>query len=159
MVLRRATYILFFLLQAFITRSQDFNKPAYYQVMENGNIESVDKQLRIIESNTGINKEAYAGAMLMKKAGLVKGAGKKLNVFKDGHKKLEAAIEKDKENAEWHFLRLLIQENAPKILGYRSDIDKDATLIQASFKKLAPEVQSAVLDYRKKSNSLKKLNF
>lgn len=153
--------MLFFLLPVISARAQQggFNKEAYYQVMENASVETVDKQLKIIETSSGINKDAYRGALLMKKAGVIKGASKKLNTFKSGHKQLEAAIEKENENGEWRFLRLMIQENAPKILGYRSDIDKDATYIHSAFKKLSPEVQSAVMSYRKQSNSLKKLNF
>lgn len=153
-------YSLLFLIFAPVAKSQDkgFDKAAFYKVMENGDLAAVDKQLKIIET-ADINKEAYGGAMEMKRAGLVKGPSKKLNVFKAGHKKLEAAIEKDKANVEWHFLRLIIQEHAPKILGYRDDIDKDAALVHGSFKKLSPELQAAVMDYRKQSNTLQKLNF
>lgn len=139
--------------------AQAFDKAAFYKVMENGNTDAVDKELKIIEAAPNINKEAYSGALLMKKAGLIKGASKKLSVFKGGHAKLESAIEKEKENAEWRFLRLIIQENAPKILNYKSDKKEDAAMIHGSFKKLSPEVQSAVMDYRKHSDTLQTLNF
>ncbi|MFT3909585.1 MAG: hypothetical protein QM737_09180 [Ferruginibacter sp.] len=138
---------------------QAFDKATFYKVMENGKIDAVEAQMKIILSASGINKDAYSGALLMKKAGLVKGPSKKLNVFKDGHKKLEAAIKADAGNIEWHFLRLIIQEHAPKILGYRDDIKKDAELVHTNFKKLSPEVQAAVLDYRKQSDTLQPLNF
>ena len=140
-------------------RAQAFDKAVFYKVMENGNTDDVDKQLKIIEATPNINKEAYSGALLMKKAGLIKGASKKLNVFKTGRTKLEAAIEKEKDNGEWYFLRLIIQENAPKILNYKSDKKNDAALIQHSFKKLSPEVQSAVMDYRKHSDTLQTFIF
>lgn len=139
--------------------AQAFDKAAFYKVMENGNADAVDRQLKIIETSTNINKGAYSGALLMKKAALIKGASKKLNVFKDGHTKLEAAIEKDKDNVEWRFLRLIIQENAPKILNYKSDKKEDAAIIQHSFKKLSPDVQSAVMDYRKHSDTLQTFIF
>ncbi len=153
--------ILVFLLSGFTKAKcqQSFDKSAYYKLMEKATTEDIDKQLKIIESSAGINNDAYTGALLMKKAGVVKGPSKKLSVFKSGNKKLEAAIEKDNQNAEWRFLRLIIQENAPKILGYRSDIKKDAAFIQSNFKKLSPEVQAAVLDYRKHSDTLRPLNF
>lgn len=159
----RIIYLLCFLMQGLFCQAkgpqQGFDKTAYYKVMENGNIDAIDKQLKIIETTSNINKEAYTGALLMKKADLVKGASKKLSVFKAGHQKLEAAMEKDNENAELHFLRLIIQEHAPKIVNYRSDIKKDAEIIHGSFKKLSPEVQSAVIDYRKHSDTLQSLNF
>lgn len=144
---------------AFNVAHAQFDKAAYYQVMENGKLDAVDKQLKIISTTPDINREAYGGALLMKRAGLIKGPAKKLNVFKDGHSKLESAIEKEKSNTEWRFLRLVIQEHAPKILNYRGDIDEDARLVHQSFKNLSPALQTAILDYRKQSDSLQKLNF
>ena len=138
---------------------QGFDKAAFYKVMENGKLDAVEEQMRIIVSVAGINKDAYSGALIMKKAGLVKGPSKKLSVFKEGHKKLEAVIKADEANIEWHFLRLIIQEHAPKMLGYHDDIKKDAELVHTNFKKLSPEVQAAVLDYRKQSDTLQPLNF
>ena len=138
---------------------QGFDKAVFYKVIENGKLDAVEEQMKIILSAGGINKDAYSGALIMKKAGLVKGPSKKLSVFKEGHKKLEAAIKADAANIEWHFLRLIIQEHAPKILGYRDDIKKDAELVHTNFKKLSPELQAAVLDYRKQSDTLQPLNF
>lgn len=142
-----------------VAGAQQFDKAAYYQVMESGKLDAVENQLKIINSSANINRQAYSGALLMKKAGLIKGPGKKLNVFKDGHSKLEAAIEKEKANTEWRFLRLVIQEHAPKILNYRGDIEEDARVVHQDFKNLSPELQAAILDYRKQSDTLQKLNF
>ena len=140
-------------------QQKNFDKLAFYQVMEKAGSEELDNEIKLIASTTGINKDAYTGALLMKKAGFEKGAAKKLNVFKQGHVKLEAAIKKDQQNAEWRFLRLIIQENAPKVVKYRSEIKSDAAYIQSSFKGLSSDVQSAVMDYRKHSNTLQNLNF
>jgi hypothetical protein len=68
---------------------------------------------------------------------------------------LEAAIKKDSLNAELRFLRLMIQENAPGMLGYKSDIEKDSAYIRKSFKTLPEVVQQAFLNYSKKSKVLK----
>lgn len=160
---KRANYlfVLFFsvLFVNATAQQKSFDKPAFYQVMEKAGSEELDNEIKLIAGTTGINKDAYTGALLMKKASLEKGAAKKLNVFKQGHEKLEAVIKKDQQNAEWRFLRLIIQENAPKILKYRSEIKTDAAYIQSSFKGLSADVQSAVMDYRKHSNTLQALNF
>jgi hypothetical protein len=137
----------------------EFDRSAYYKVMEAGKIESIDQQIKIIETTGGINPDAYTGALLMRKAGMVKGLSKKLNTFKKGHNKLEAAIKTDNSNAEFRFLRLIIQETAPKMLGYHTDIDEDAKIIQSSFVNLSPEVKNAVLNYRKRSKALQELTF
>ncbi|MES1225617.1 MAG: hypothetical protein ABUT20_59610, partial [Bacteroidota bacterium] len=74
---------------------QVFDKAVFYKVMENGKLDAVEEQMKIILSAQDINKDAYSGALIMKKAGLVKGPSKKLSVFKEGHKKLEAVIKAD----------------------------------------------------------------
>lgn len=155
-------YIVFFFIPGIFIQAlspgQRFETSAYYQVLENGSIDAVESQLLLIESSLNINKEAYGGALLMKKAGLIKGASKKLTVFKEGNRKLEAAIKKDKGNAEWYFLRLIIQEHAPKILKYHADIKKDADIVHKAFNNFSPELQSAVIQYRKNSGSLQVYN-
>ena len=83
----------------------------------------------------------------------------KLNIFKEGHRKLEAVIKKDNMNAELRFLRLIIQENAPGILGYKSDLKQDSELIKKSFTDLPQVVQQAIIDYSKKSKILNPSDF
>ena len=93
----------------------------------------------------------------MKKAGLITKPAEKLSLFKAGRLKLEAAIKKDKENAEFSFLRLIIQEHAPKIVEYRNNINADVSAIRSNFKTLSPVIQQAIYDYSKKSKVLKPL--
>ena len=83
--------------------------------------------------------------------------GIKLNLFKSGRLKLETAIKKDKTNAEFSFLRLIIQEHAPKVVDYRNNIENDVAVIRSNFKTMPPEVQQAINDYSKKSKVLKPL--
>ncbi|MEJ0102320.1 MAG: hypothetical protein WDO19_07125 [Bacteroidota bacterium] len=138
--------------------AQSFNRKEFYSVMASGTVETVNEQINLLKNSPPIpltDKEAFEGALLMKKAGLVSGAGKKLNLFKNGHRKLEAAIKKDGENAEYRFLRLMIQEHAPGILGYKDDLKKDSAYIRQSYKKLPAEVQEAIINYSKISKILK----
>ncbi|MFT3826170.1 MAG: hypothetical protein QM731_19765 [Chitinophagaceae bacterium] len=140
---------------AILGYSQDkFNHSAFYAAMAGDELKDVESQLKAIEGIEGNERDAYEGTLLMKKAGLVGGPAKKLNLFKAGHKKLEGVIEKDSANAEYRFLRLMIQENAPGILGYKSDLEKDKQYIRTHFKSLSAIVQQAVLNYSKKSKVL-----
>ncbi len=111
-----------------------FTRKELYAAMASSDVAIVDNQLNALKNIDPKDKSAYEGALTMKKAGLVKGANKKLKFFKEGHKKLEAAILKDKDNGELRFLRLMIQEHAHGILHYKSDLDKDSTYIRQSFK-------------------------
>jgi hypothetical protein len=133
---------------------QKFEKSAFYNVMSSGNVEALDGQLSILESESLHNKQGYEGALLMKKAGMVSPAGKKLQLFKAGRIKLETALKTDSTNTEFHFLRLAIEEHAPKIVKYHYDIEHDKAFVQKNFKSLSPTVQTAILDYCKKSKVL-----
>jgi hypothetical protein len=129
---------------------QGFDKNRYYGVIANDNIDAINIELEVIKNSSAVDKEAYEGALLMKKAGLVKGQ-ERLRLFKSGHLKLETSIKKDNNNAELRFLRVIIQEHAPKIVNYRGNLEKDTQVIQSSFKSLSPVVQRAIVDYSKKS--------
>ena len=67
---------------------------------------------------------------------------------------LEGAIKKNPDNAEFRFLRLMVQEYAPGILGYKNDTEKDSEYIRKSYKSLPGEVQQAIANYSKKSKLL-----
>lgn len=54
----------------------------------------------------------------------------KLSTFKKGKKNIEAAIKKEPNNAELRFIRLSVQKNAPKFLGYQSNIKEDVEFIK-----------------------------
>src|SRR5450432_714106 len=131
------------------------NKQAFYKAMAENNKALVDSQLSILHSAYYKNKEAFEGALLMKKAGLGGSALSKLHLFKEGRKKLEATISQDPDNAEYRFLRLMIQENAPGFLGYQNDLNKDSEFIRKSYKSLPEAVQHAIAEYNKKSKILK----
>ena len=91
----------------------------------------------------------------MKKAQLVSKPKDKLSFFKAGRSKLESSISSDKENTEYRFLRLIIQEHAPKIVKYKKDIEEDSKLIRSNFKDLSTILQQIISDYSKKSRVLK----
>jgi hypothetical protein len=79
----------------------------------------------------------------------------KLHLFKEGKKRLEAAIQREPGNAEYRFLRLIVQENAPGFLGYKSNIETDGAFIRKSYASLPESVQQAIARYNKKSKVLK----
>jgi len=131
-----------------------FDVATVYAALAGDNLNELEKILALLKESTSPHKEAYEGALLMKKAGLIHGLNDKLASFKAGRKKLESAINQHTDNAEYRFLRLLIQENAPKILKYRNNIKDDSKLVIDSFSKLPIIVRQAVKDYSKKSKVL-----
>lgn len=138
---------------------QNFDKALFYHVMKSGGIDEINDQLSIINSTSIKEKDAYEGALLMRKAGVVKKAKEKLSLFKSGRIKLETAIHLDNDNVEYHFLRLMIQEHAPKVTKYHSQIKEDTKYIRENFKKLPEVIQKVVIDYSKTSKTLQPGDF
>lgn len=138
---------------------QDFDKASYYKILKSGSAKEIDNELSKIDASTLTDKEAFKGALLMKKAGLVDVPKKKLDYFKAGRIKLETVLREDSTNAEYRFLRLIIQEHAPKVVKYSSQLQQDAAFIKKNYKTLSPDIQKIVIDYSTTSKFLKPQDF
>jgi len=147
--------LVFILSVAGVAGQPGFNQTVFYSVMASGNTVDIDRQLSLLKGAGLPEKKAYEGALLMRKAGMVKKAKDKLSLFKAGRSLLETSIGADNDNTEYRFLRLIIQEHAPAIVQYRNKIEQDSRWIQANFKHLSPLLQQQVIDYSKKSKVLK----
>ncbi len=131
------------------------SRTSYYKALEENNKDLVNTQLTELKTAPDEIRDGLTGAMLMKKASFFAAAATKLHLFREGHKMLEDAIKKDPENAEFRFLRLIIQEHAPGVLGYKNDLQNDSELIRKSYKSLPEELQQIMIAYSKKSKFLK----
>jgi hypothetical protein len=138
---------------------QKFDKATFYAVMKSGDLDGVTSQLEAIKEAPEKERDGYEGALLMKKAGLLRKPKDRLSFFKQGRIKLETALMADNENTEFHFLRLAIEEHAPKIVKYHSDIEKDKVVVVKNFKNQSPAVKHAILDYCENSKVLHKEEF
>lgn len=135
--------------------AQKLDKANFYAAMASGKLHDINNEL----NRVGNELPAYRGALLIRKAGLVKIPAIKLKLFKDGVVKLEKAIKNDPDNIEYRFLRLTIQEHAPKIVKYRSSLQIDKDLIIKNFYKLSPVVQQAIKNYSAGSTVLSLSDF
>lgn len=133
---------------------QKFEKSAFYQAMASGTLDDINSQLDAVVNAPASERDAYEGVLLMRKGGLLKKPKDKLQSFKSGRIKFQTAFMADSNNAEFRFLRLGIQEHAPKIVKYSSNINVDKAYIKEHFKSLSPVVQHAVLEYSKTSKVL-----
>jgi hypothetical protein len=150
----------FFCLFSLIARAQSgFDKSSLYLAMAGTDTARIDEELRILGRDDFEEKSAYEGALLMRKAGLIRGPAHKLKIFKSGHQKLESALSAHEQNTEYHFLRLMIQENTPGILGYKDNMDEDARIVKVNYSNLPEPVRRAVEVYSKKSKKLNPADF
>lgn len=99
-----------------------------------------------IDQNT---QKAYLGASEVILSDFKKGISKKIKSFKSGRNLIEDAIKTDQDNIELRLIRLIIQNQVPKILNYHSEIDSDKSFIIEHFSKAPPEVKSYVKDVSK----------
>ena len=136
-----------------------FSRKEFYAAMATEDSQKINEMISLLKSTEVSGKNAYEAALIMKRAGLIHGSSKKLSLFRQGRKQLEAEIMKDNDNAELRFLRLMIQEHAPGILGYRDSLQKDSAYIRQSFNKLPVEVQQAITEYSKTSRILRSDDF
>ncbi len=134
---------------------QALDKANFYSVMASGRLRAINEELTLIASSSIKEKEAYEGALLMRKAGLPIPPHEKLASFKTGYHKLESALARDSSNGEYHFLRLMIQEHVPKFVHYDKDRVADSHDVYRAFVSLPPAVQNAILDYSKHSKLLR----
>lgn len=135
-------------------KPERFERSVFYDIMKNGDLDAVNNEIAIVNGTDIKGREGFEGALLMKKAGLLKKPKERLSSFKEGRIKLETALAADNENAELHFLRLIIEERAPKIVKYHADIENDKAIVIKNYKAMPPAVQHAILDYSKNSKVL-----
>lgn len=138
---------------------QEFDKTDFYTVLKSGTISQIDEELSKIDASSVKDKDAFKGALLMKKAALLKVPKEKVDNFKKGATKLETVINTDSSNVEYRFLRLIIQEHAPKVVKYNSKIATDAAFIKKNYKHLSSDVQKILIDYSQTSKALKPEDF
>jgi hypothetical protein len=139
--------------------AEKFDRQAFYSILRSGDTAAVDHEIALLSGGTIIEREAYIGTLLMKKANLVSLPKHKLSLFKAGRVKLEKALQSDSSNVEYRFLRLIIEEHAPKVVKYHSQLADDAQYIRQYFGRLSPAVQHVVIDYSKTSRALKNEKF
>jgi len=96
----------------------------------------------------------YKGAALTLKAKLEKTIKEKKDVFVQGKEVIEYAIQKDPESIELRFIRLGIQENTPKLLKYKENIEEDKNYILKNYNSISSkDLKRHITDYIKQSKA------
>ena len=136
------------------------NNQLFYEALFCNSVTTIDKALDKLEENQSNSVSvAYKGGLLMKKSGFMKTVTEKVKVFKEGYKLLEGEIEKKPLNVEYRFIRLTIQENAPKILKYNKNIKQDKILILDGYNSLNTKIKVYIREYAHQSNVLSITDF
>ncbi|MBB1149264.1 MULTISPECIES: hypothetical protein [unclassified Myroides] len=95
----------------------------------------------------------YKGAALVTLAKFEKKIKVKKELVKEGALLIEAAIEREPTNVEFRLVRLIIQENTPKIVGYYKNIDSDKKLIIKQYDQQSTAVKKWIKTYAEQSKA------
>lgn len=132
--------LIFFILSTFVnyqTLDIDSIRNAYKETVQNkANIELFYNQLSEITTNDTPEKIAYKGAATALMARQAKTIKEKKTEFLNGIALVEYAIEKEPNNIEARLVRLSIQENTPKFLKYKQNIESDKEFIYQNFQSI-----------------------
>ena len=138
-----------------ILNAPNFDKTSFYNAFESNSLTTINKQLNILGTEKGSTlRNAYVGALTMKRSQFEKAPKEKISIFKKGKVLLERSISSEPKNGEYRFLRLVIQENAPKILKYNSNISEDLKIVIEQYSSLDPSVKKAVNNFAVNSINL-----
>ncbi|WP_310992925.1 hypothetical protein [Aequorivita marina] len=106
----------------------------YPEAVKNSEVATkLDEELTDVKLTDKPVLAAYKGAALTLKAKFAKGIKHKKEFFKEGVSFIEAAVKADSTNIEIRYLRMSVQENSPKILGYHKDVAEDKAFILKNY--------------------------
>lgn len=138
------------------SRFREVDKKEFYEAFSSTSEKGIDDMIQRLDQEKSTSLiVAYRGALLMKKAGFVKGVNGKVKTFKKGAHMLEDEIAKNTANTEYRFLRLAVQEHAPNILGYNKNKEDDKAAVVSGYAKLGGSLKAIIADYAKDSKILK----
>lgn len=90
---------------------------------------------------------AYKGASSVLQARYIVDQKTKRKLVIDGIRALEAAVKSSPDHVEIRLIRLIIQENTPKVLKYKLNMDADKQMILANFESQSREVKGLIKRY------------
>ena len=96
---------------------------------------------------------AYKGAALTLLAKYEKKPADKISKMKAGAKLVEMAVAAEPTNTEIRLVRLSIQENVPKIVKYKANMQEDKAYLLAHYKEQQRALREYVISFIKQSKS------
>ncbi|SRR5690606_3770302 len=145
------------LLVSFISNAQDLKeiRAQYPKAVENA--EATNKlvgELANVNSSSKSVLLAYKGAILTLKAKFSKKKNEKKEFFKEGISLIESAVKTEPSNIEIRYIRMGVQENSPKFLGYHKNIEEDKKFILKNFGEVSSkELKDVIKDFVLKSEN------
>lgn len=146
-----------FSLISIVGNAQDVNtlRAQYPEAVESSAITAkMDAELSKVENAGKPVLLAYKGAVLTLKAKFSKKKSEKKEFFKEGVGFIESAVSADGSNIEIRYIRLSVQENSPRFLGYHKNMEEDKKFILKHFNSISSvELKDIIKDFVIKSKN------
>jgi len=97
----------------------------------------LNRELAEIDKSDDKILVAYKGAVLTLMAKFAKTTKERKSFFKEGVLLIDYAVSEKPKNVEIRCVRLGVQENSPKITGYRKNKEEDKNFILTHYKEIA----------------------
>jgi hypothetical protein len=155
-----STLVLFFLqglLPLELVAQEKLDRKEFYKILSTENLEQINGLISKYEVSSEL--KGFVAALTMRKAGLVFWVNEKLSLFRKGAQSMDKSIKDAPEELELRVLRLMVQEQCPRILNYYQNLEEDASKIKKGFQTLPKETQTVLKSYVKKSKLLKASDF
>lgn len=118
----------------------------------------LEEQLGAINASEKPVLLAYKGAVLTLKAKFSKKKSEKKEFFKEGVSLIESAVKADSSNIEIRYLRLSVQENSPRFLGYHKNMEEDKEFILKNYANVSSkELKVIIKEFISKSENFSEL--
>lgn len=144
-----------FSLISIVGNAQDVNtlRAQYPEAVESSAITAkMDAELFKVENAGKPVLLAYKGAVLTLKAKFSKKKSEKKEFFKEGVGFIESAVSADGSNIEIRYIRLSVQENLPRFLGYHKNMEEDKQYLLKYYSTISTAlVKEVVRDFVMKS--------
>ncbi|MBI2258520.1 MAG: hypothetical protein HYU67_06430 [Flavobacteriia bacterium] len=150
----KSLFLLAFIIQisSILLYSQEEKFYLTIQNEEKASLEAGLKEINLYKKNANI--QIYIGAIEAKLAQFEKNPQQKISSFKKGIEQIESAIKKEPNNVEFRFIRFMIQEKAPKILRYQSNLEEDKKMIEKNYTSCSQIVKKNITKYTSENKSL-----
>jgi hypothetical protein len=96
---------------------------------------------------------AYKAAANVLEAKVTTEKNKRKSFVKSGATSLESIIKSNPNNAELRVIRMSVQENIPKIVGYNKNLKEDKTFLLTNYAKQSPELKNYIKRFIEQSKT------
>ncbi len=114
-------------------------------------VSSEELTLKLYKNLSGVTKTdsktllVYKGAVLTLMAKFSKSKKDKKEFFKEGVSLIESAAKAEPSNIEIRYIRMSVQENSPKFLGYHKNIEEDKKFILENYKTTNSKIEKMLV--------------